>query len=59
MPRLSISNIEKISDYEHFEQDQDEEYKHNNRQSEGKMIRINELKRINIAYFSSLEITDV
>ena len=58
-PRLSISNIEKLSDYEPIQQDQDEGYKHTKRRSEGKMIQIKKLKLINIAYFSSLETTDV
>ena len=59
-PRLSIANIETLSDYKPIEQDQGEVYKHNKSESDRKMIRNSKLEQINITYFSSsLETTDV
>ena len=59
-PRLSIANIETLSDYEPIEQDHGDEFKQIKSESDRKMIRNSKLKRLNIAYFSSsLETTDV
>ena len=59
-PRLSIANIETLSEYKPKEQDQREEYKHKKSKCERKMIRNSKLKQINVRYFSSsLETTDV